>query len=94
MESSKEYEQRILRQISSQDRIPTVFGGIGFYLNINKTEFMCFKQNGAISTQKSKPLKYVNQFPYLDSESDVNICLVNIIAVDWLSIIGKSDLKK
>ena len=28
--------------------------GIGLYVNSNKTEFMCFKQDGAISTLNSK----------------------------------------
>ena len=31
-------------------------GGIGLYVNANKTEFMCFKQEGAIFTLSDKPL--------------------------------------
>ena len=34
--------------------------GIGLYVNAGKTEFICFKQDGAISTLKSKPLKLVD----------------------------------
>ena len=29
--------------------------GIGLYKNANKTEFRCFKQEGAISTWRDKP---------------------------------------
>ena len=32
-------------------------GGIGLYVNANKTEFMCFKSDGAIATLSEKPLK-------------------------------------
>ena len=51
-------------------------GGIGVNLNANKTEFLCFKQEGA----KLKLLKLVKNFTYLSSqissaESDVNIRL-------------------
>ena len=35
-------------------------GGIGLYVNANKTESVCFKQNGAISTLRAKPLKLVD----------------------------------
>ena len=31
-------------------------GGIGFYVNANKTEYICFKQKGAISTLKQENL--------------------------------------
>ena len=37
-------------------------GGIILYENVNKTEFMCFKQEGAISILSGKPLKLVDQF--------------------------------
>ena len=54
--------------------------GIGLYMNSDKTEFMYFKQEGAIFTLNGKLLKFVDQFIYLDSnisstESDVNICI-------------------
>ena len=42
-------------------------GGIGLYINSDKTVFMCFKQDGAISTLNGRPLKLVNQFTYLGS---------------------------
>ena len=68
-------------------------GGIGLNLNANKTEFMCFKQEGAIST-----LKFVDQFTYLDSnisstESNVNIYIgKSWMAVNRLLIIWKSHI--
>ena len=37
-------------------------GGIGVYVNANKTDFMCFNQDGAISTWSSRPLKSVDKF--------------------------------
>ena len=72
--------------------------GIGLYVNSDKTEFMCFKQDGDISTLDGKPLKLVDQFTYLGSnisstESDVNIRIGKAwTAIDRLSIIWKSDL--
>ena len=37
--------------------------GIGLYVNANKTELMCFKQEGGISTFSDNP----QNFTYLDS---------------------------
>ena len=56
-------------------------GGIGLNMNANKTEYMGFKQKGAISRPTGRLLKLVDQFEYISSniqltESDVNICLV------------------
>ena len=56
-------------------------GGISLHVNSNKTEYMCIKREGAISTLSDEPLKLVDRFTYLSSsvsstESDVNICLV------------------
>ena len=70
-----------------------VEGGISLYVNANKTEFMVLKQEGAISTLIGKPLKFVDQFTYLDSnisstEIDVRIHLAKAWnAINWLSII-------
>ena len=56
-----------------------VVGGIGFYVNTNKTKFMCLKlQEVVISTLSDKLLKSVVLFPYLgsnisSSKSDVDI---------------------
>ena len=52
-------------------------GGIGLYVNANKTEYMCFNQRGAISTLKGDPLKLADKFTYLRSsisstENDIN----------------------
>ena len=37
-------------------------GGISLHMNANKIEFICFKQEGAISTLSGKPLKLVDKF--------------------------------
>ena len=55
-------------------------GGIGLYMNATKTDFICFKQVGAISTLRGKSLKLLNQFTYLGSnisstKGDVNMHL-------------------
>ena len=34
--------------------------GTGIYVNADKTEFMCFKQEGATSTLNGKPLNLVD----------------------------------
>ena len=60
-----------------------VAGGISLYMLTNKTEFMSFKQEGAISTLSGKPMESVNQFTYFDSkmsstESEVKIYIVTV----------------
>ena len=73
-------------------------GWINFYVNANKIEFMCFKEERAIFTLRGKPLNLVDQFTYLSSnisstESDVNILLTKALAaIDRLLIVCKSDL--
>ena len=52
----------------------------------------CFKQEEAISTLSSKPLKLVDQFTYLGSNISSTESDVNIHAIDWLLIIWKSDI--
>ena len=52
--------------------------GIGLYVKSDKTDFMCFKQDGAIATLNDKLLTSINHFKYLGSyilstESDINI---------------------
>ena len=44
-----------------------VSGGISLYVNSDKTEFLCFKQNGAISSLNDMSLKSVDHFIYLRS---------------------------
>ena len=72
--------------------------GIGLYLNPDKTEFLCFKQEIAISTLSSKPFNLVDQFIYLGGNisstvSDVNMRRVKEgAAIDRVLIIWKSDL--
>ena len=73
-------------------------GDIGPYVNAKKMEYMCFNQEGAISTLNSGSLKLVDKFMYLGSsisytESDVNFHLAKAwTAIDRLLIICKSDL--
>ena len=67
--------------------------GIGLYMDADKTEFMCFKQDEAIFTLSDKALKFVDLFTYFSSnisstESKVNIHLGKAgIAIDRLLII-------
>ena len=55
-------------QIECQERSQDQTGRTGLYVNANKTEYMCYKQNGAIFTLSGKPLKLVGQFIYLCSK--------------------------
>ena len=53
-------------------------------MNANKRQLLCFKQDGAISILRGKPLKFVDKFTYFGSnissiESNVNICLTKIV---------------
>ena len=72
--------------------------GIGFHVNANKTEYMCFNQTGDISTLDGTSLKLVGKFTYFGSsvsstEKDIDTQLTNAwTAIDKLSIIWKSDL--
>ena len=71
---------------------------IHLFVNANKTEYMCFNREGAISTLNGGPLKLVDKFMYLccsvsSTESDVNIRPRKTRTdIDWLSIIWKSNL--
>ena len=69
-----EYLQQSLEQAAK---------GFGLYINSDKTDFMCFKQNGAISVLNDKPLKLIDHFMYLGSnvsstERDVNTCIEKV----------------
>ena len=67
-------------------------------MNSNKTKFMCFNQDGAISSLNTKPLKLVDQVNYLGSnisstESNVKVCIGKIgSAIDRLKTVFKSYL--
>ena len=73
-------------------------GGIGLYVNADKTDFMWFNQRGDISTLNGRSLKLVDKFTYLGSsvsstENDINKRLAKVwTAIDRLSFIWKSDL--
>ena len=72
--------------------------GIGFDVNLDKTEYMCFNQRGDISTLNGSSLKLEDKFTYLGSsvsstEKDVNTRLAKAwTAIDRLSVMWKSDL--
>ena len=61
--------------------------GIGFHVNADKTEYICFNQRSDISTLKGEPLKLVDKFTFLGSsvsstEKDINMQL----AKAWTAI--------
>ena len=68
------------------------------YVNVHKTEYMCYNQTGDISTLEGTPLKLVDKFTYLGSsvestEKDIETRLTKAwTAINRLSIIWKSDL--
>ena len=72
--------------------------GIGLYVNVHKTEYICYNQTGDISTLDGTPLKLVDKFTYLGSsvastEKDIDTRLTQAWkAINRLSIIWKSDL--
>ena len=72
--------------------------GIGLHVNAHKTEYMCYKQTGDITTLDGTPLKLVDKFTYLGSsvsltEKDIDMRLTKAwTAIDRLLIIWKSDL--
>ena len=72
--------------------------GIVLYVNVHKTEYMCFNQTGDISTQCRSSLKLLDKFTYLgrsvsSTEKDIDTRLTKAwTAIDKLSVIWKSDL--
>ena len=73
-------------------------GAIGFHVNADKLEYMCFNQRSHISTLKGGLLKLVDKFTYLESnvsstENDINTWLAKAwTAINRLSVIWKSNL--
>ena len=73
-------------------------GDICLYVNIDKTECMCFNKTWDIPTLNSGSLKQVDKFTYFGSsvsstENDIHMQLMKArTAIDRLSIIWKSDL--
>ena len=68
------------------------------YPSAHMTEYLCFNQSGKISTLNGSSLKLVDKFTYLGSsvsstETDIDTRLAKAwTAIDWLSVIWKSDL--
>ena len=86
-------------QVESQLHSPEqAAGGISLYVNVDKTELMCFRQDRTTSPLRDKPLKLVDQFTYLDSnisstESDHKIQNEKAwTAIDRLSNIQESSV--
>ena len=73
-------------------------GCIGLHMNADKTEYMCFNQEGAISTLNGSSLKLVDKFIQLgtcvlSTESDINMCQAKSYPADnRLLTIWKSNL--
>ena len=72
-------------------------GGVGLYVNTDKTEFLCFNQRGDIYTLNGGSQKLVDKFTYQgsisSSENYINAWLAKAWrAIDRLSVIYKSDL--
>ena len=74
--------------------------GIRLYVDSEKTWFMYYNQDGAVSSLNRKPVKLVDQFIYLSSsisstESNINIHIGKVwTAIDQLLRLWKSDLIK
>ena len=66
--------------------------GIGLHVNAHKTEYMCYNQTGDITKLDWTPLKLVDKFTYLGSGVSSTRLTKAWTAIDWLSIIWKSDL--
>ena len=72
--------------------------GIGFYVNANKMEYMCFNQKWDISTLNGDSLKLVDKFTYLRSSisptvNDINMQMVKAwTVINWLFIIWTPDI--
>ena len=59
-------------------KLETAAREIGLYINVKKTEFICYNQSGAITSLNGNNIKEVNEFTYLGSnihstENDINI---------------------
>ena len=62
------------------------------HVNADKTEFMCFNQDGATFTSNGKPLKLVDQFTYFDSNiSSTETDVYKGIEKIWTVIICRLD---
>ena len=72
-------------------------GDISLHVNADKTEYVCYKQEGDILTLNDGSLELVNNLTYLRSsvsstENDINMPLAKEwTAIDRLSIIWKSN---
>ena len=51
-----------------QHSLERAAGGIGLYVNAHKTEYMCFKQRGDISTLNGSSLKLEDKFTFINQD--------------------------
>ena len=76
---------------SSLHELEPAAEAINLYVNVDKTEFMNFKQEGTISPRSGYPLKLVDHFTYLDTnmqsaKRDVSIRLEKAGTVIWQAV--------
>ena len=73
-------------------------GGNSLYMNTNKTEFICFKQEWAVFTLYDRTVKSANRIRQFGSdisstEIDINICFANALyPLNKFMIIWKTDI--
>ena len=61
--------------------------GIGFLVNVHKTEYICVNQRGDTSTQSRSSLKLVDKFTYLGSSVSSTETGINTrLAKAWTAI--------
>ena len=68
--------------------------GSYFDINMNKTEFMCFKQDATVSCLNSKPLKLFDQLTYYGSNISSTECDVNIRIWKAWTVIDKLSMEQ
>ena len=97
-ENGFELTKKRSRRYPAKTNTDADYACIGLHVNTHKTKYMCYNQTGDISTRDGTSLKLVDKFTYLGSsvsltEKDIDTRLTKAwTAIDWLSIIWKSDL--
>ena len=82
---------KIHRAKSQQHSLEQAAKGISLFAKLDKTYFICFKQDEVITTLNGKPLSLEDQFTYLGSnisstESNINIRIKKGVDCYWLVI--------
>ena len=68
----QDYVLRTSNDEIKENGLERASAGIGFHVNTHKTEYMCFNQNGDISTLNDSSLKLLDKFTYLGSSASSN----------------------